>query len=566
MNLHVGSPRLSLVLTALLSAFDRLSAQAPPLVRPAFHVDGVVLAQGKNVPVPRCHLSIRLEGERTDRRQFGGADGTITATTDTEGHFSFDLPSEGSWQLSASAAGFRTQFLNEHEGFSSAVVLHSGSTAPSLIFHLEPDSTVSGVVRDEAADPVRNAVLSLEPVRSAPGPGSRRFRATTDDRGHYEIAGIAPGTYKVSVQATPWYTSGPLGRSTGGPPQATPAGDPQFDVVYPLTWYPGVLDRDAGGDVSLRGGEDLQISFSLLPIPAAHLRLPAPASAGSVALSTPTIERIEHGQPSGISSPISAAAGQLDFGSLAPGLYRVNTPGSDGNGVSSFLHIAAGATVSLAAADTAGAADVIVHIDGDDPSAHPQIVLTDVTDGSVFTSFSGSAFGLRRRFQPDAKPTEDSPERHLTVPAGQYQVTLAGDPDLYLTTVTLKGAAIASRVVTLPGGPATLTLNVARGRASVIGHAVLVGKPVDGAMVMLVPTTFGQPGAIDLLRRDQSNTDGSFELADVIPGNYILFAIDRGWTVNWHDPATLNRYLVHGTPLSLQPRSKVQQEIPAQAP
>ena len=83
---------------------------------------------------------------------------------------------------------------------------------------------------------------------------------------------------------------------------------------------------------------------------------------------------------------------------------------------------------------------------------------------------------------------------------------------------------------------------------------------------MLVPTTFGQAGAIDLLRRDQSNTDGSFNLEDVIPGDYILLAIDHGWGVNWQDAATLNRCLLHGVPLTVMPRSRVVQEIQVTSP
>jgi hypothetical protein len=85
-------------------------------------------------------------------------------------------------------------------------------------------------------------------------------------------------------------------------------------------------------------------------------------------------------------------------------------------------------------------------------------------------------------------------------------------------------------------------------------------------MVMLVPATFGQAGSIDILRRDQTNTDGSFSIAGVLPGQYILFAIDRGWDVNWRDPATLQRYLMGGVPLVLNAGATAKQDIDAQAP
>ncbi len=163
-------------------AFSQLSR-----AEPSFHVSGVVLRGGTRVPVPRCHLVIRMEGQRIDHGRTMQASTQrnveLTAETDPQGRFLFDLPAEGRWQLSASAVGFRTQFYNENEGFSSAVVVRNGLPLPVLTFVLEPDSTVSGFVRDEAGEAVRNAVLLLQPVNAEPESDTRRQQATTDDRG-----------------------------------------------------------------------------------------------------------------------------------------------------------------------------------------------------------------------------------------------------------------------------------------------------------------------------------------------------------------------------------------------
>ena len=557
----------AILIVLLLCLFTSPAQETSPKPIPLVHVSGVVMNESTNTPVPRCHLMLRAERAQTGRRGGNFDVDQRTAETDAQGRFAFDLPSEGKWQLSASATGYRTQFLNEHDGFSSAVILHPGLPVPYLLFHLEPDSTLSGFVRDEAAEPVRNAALSLQLAPAAEGtpigPG-RRQRTTTDDRGHFEIAGIPPGTYRLSVQATPWYTTGAAGRFAGQDPTQARS-DAVFDVVYPLTWYPGVFDQETAGDISLHAGESQQVDFNLLPLPAAHLRAIVPVANPSSSAPGPTIERIDNGQLSGLAPSVTVASGQIEFGNLPPGLYRISIPQQDGRSATSFVHVAAGASISLGAADPAGTADVTYHVVGDDRSSRAQINLTDVSTRAIFTS---SGFGMRRRMPPGADPTGEQADsdHHIAVPAGRYQVIVAGDPDLYLTSMTLKQKPVAGRVITLAGGPEELTIHVARGRATVSGHTMLAGKTVDGAMVMLVPTTFGQVGAIDLLRRDQSDTDGSFNLTDIIPGDYILFAIDRGWSVNWHDPATMNRYLIHGTPLSLQPRSAVIQEIPAQSP
>ena len=545
----------------LIATRRTVSAQAA-----LFHVSGVVLREGTNVPVPRCHLVMRPEGQRSDHRRLlqdaVPRSAEWTSETDPQGRFAFELPTPGHWQLSATAVGFRMQFYNEHEGFSSAVVVRTGLPPPALIFHLEPDSSVTGFVRDEAGEAVRNAVLMLQPATALQAAGARRQRATTDDRGHYEISGVSPGEYKMSVQATPWYSSG--ANHAGA---QTPSTDPTFDVVYPITWYPGVLDSEVAGQIKLHSGEAAEIDFSLLPVPAARLRVAVPTGISTNPVAVPTIERVEEGAPTGSATLVSTVAGQMEFSGLSPGLYRISTSQPDGHTTTTFLHVTAGATIALSGNDTAGTIDVTCRFSGEEKGVRSQVVLRDVSSGVIFSSASRGSFGLRRRALPVSDSTDQvENERHIAVPAGRYEITLTGDPDLYLTSLTLRDKLVAGRVVQLSGGPVTLTLNVARGRALLTGRALLGDRPIAGAMIMLVPATFGQPGSVDLLRRDQSNTDGSYKLENIVPGDYILLAIDRGWTVNWQDPTILDRYLLRGTPLSIQPHSKPDQEVPAQAP
>jgi len=54
-----------------------------------------------------------------------------------------------------------------------------------------------------------------------------------------------------------------------------------------------------------------------------------------------------------------------------------------------------------------------------------------------------------------------------------------------------------------------------------------------------------------LARRDQSDSDGSFSLHDVVPGNYILVAIEDGWELDWTQPQVIGRYLPGGIPVTV---------------
>jgi len=62
--------------------------------------------------------------------------------------------------------------------------------------------------------------------------------------------------------------------------------------------------------------------------------------------------------------------------------------------------------------------------------------------------------------------------------------------------------------------------------------------------VVLVPRELTALPA--LARRDQSDSDGSFSLRDVAPGQYTLVAIEDGWELDWAQPEVIARYLRAG--------------------
>jgi hypothetical protein len=259
---------------------------------------------------------------------------------------------------------------------------------------------------------------------------------------------------------------------------------------------------------------------------------------------------------------------------LTPGTYEVRLAGPNQEGRAALVEVSANSTRTLdLSAPSREMARVSVHIDGleDSDSTSRQergggvqvtLIDTDSRRGSVFSNgIETTRPTFARRDQRD--PNGD---RVMEVPPGRYEVVLQGRANIFLTGLTAKGAETAGRYVTVGAGESTLTVHAASGRASLSGIATMDGKPSVGAMVLLVPITIEDPNSINLLRQDQTNTDGSFDIANVLPGQYILVAIDHGWQINWGDPSTLRRYLMQGVPLELKPSAIVKQNVPAQAP
>jgi hypothetical protein len=590
---------LRIIFLALLSIFTLLlvrstRAAVPVRATVGFRVAGIVVSSRDGAPVPFCRLRVaRVDGrEGTPRVQdrdrfqglglpqrgtpggrFGGQfrgqarqpDDVVLA--DSHGHFSLEVAGAGDWRLTGIARGFRLQAFEEHDGFSAGIVLTEAQPVSDVVFRLQPNAQITGLVLDEAGEGVRKAQVRVEAAGDAAfsNAGERPNFSQTDDRGHFEVAGLAPGAYKVAVQARPWYASG--GRFGGQSQGSSP--DPSLDVVYPLTWFPGTDDETAAQVIQLGPGEDRQADLTVQPMPAIHLAIAQTASAAAEGASSrriqmvPIVTRVSGGAASEQPGPIQTGSnGSWDVGGLTPGIYQIRLPGADGrygSDVRQLLVKPGAGTVDLSAAQLL--LHVMVTFTGAAANDAGRVVFVNRATGERIASGKERGFGRRG----DDELSDDQNVRTVLLAAGSYEVHLAGGT-AYLTGILAKDAKVSGSTVQLKEGSPALTLETADGRAEVSGLAQLDGKPALAAMVLLVPATLGQPGDASVVARAETNTDGSFSLTGVVPGPYILLALDRGWSVNWHDPATLARYLVHGVPVDVKPASHesitLQTELP----
>jgi hypothetical protein len=68
-------------------------------------------------------------------------------------------------------------------------------------------------------------------------------------------------------------------------------------------------------------------------------------------------------------------------------------------------------------------------------------------------------------------------------------------------------------------------------------------------MILLVPRESRLYPA--LVRRDQSDSDGSFSLHDVPDGHYTVLAILDGWKLDWKERRVIEPYLRSGVPINI---------------
>jgi hypothetical protein len=148
------------------------------------------------------------------------------------------------------------------------------------------------------------------------------------------------------------------------------------------------------------------------------------------------------------------------------------------------------------------------------------------------------------------------------VVAGSYEVSLLGR-DVYLKSIVATGAKVSGRTLEIPPGAAVkLAIVATRGQGTVRGTALREGKPLAGAMIVLVPADPAHNQV--LFRRDQSDSDGTFTLPSVVPGAYTALAIENGWELEWTNPKVLKKYLTGGVAVQVQPNGSYDLKLAVQ--
>ena len=593
-------------LLVLLTLAGRAGAEVVPRTTArVYRISGVAVSTRDGAPVPFCNVSVQLlppgwtspgAANRAGTLPFGpsgllgsraqgapgrGPGGRGNATlpalqeirADATGRFALELSRAGSYRLSSSSRGFKTQNYDDHEGFYSAIVLTEAAPAFSATIRLVPDSRLEGVVFDEVGDPVASARIVAELVpKIQPGGATQAGEdrpqpigfATSDDRGHYEMNGLNGGDYRLHVLALPWYAIESRGYRPPlrpGQPPPPPPPEPSMDVVYTSTWFPAAVDERSAQILSLTAGEQRQADFHLTAIPAVHLQVPrldtpqiSPGDSRQRAQRSATIVSLTAGPGFGVTQTMGGD-GSWDFGGLAPGRYEVHVPGTGGGQgeVVKLVEVVAGSAPVISLEGAVTPVKTLLAFDGMFEESGPTVEFVNIETGQRVTSFRQQR-GRPRRMQdepPDGSDSPDAGPRSVMLTPHRYNVFVNGG-DTYLAGITATGARVQGRTVEIDGSSPALTLHLGSGLAVLSGTAMLATAPSAGAMVLLIPATLGDPGGLAGVTRDQTNTDGSFVLRDVVPGRYILVVIEHGWSVDWRNMSTLARYLTEGTPVELK--------------
>jgi hypothetical protein len=516
--------------------------------------------------------------------------GNYTALTGVDGSFRIEGIAPGRYHLFVERPGYLEVDKHRPRTEGRVLTLSAGQDLKDLAIHLQEAAVVEGRVTDEDGDPLPNAQVAV--LRQTFVSGHSHWEQVgaerTNDLGEYRVAGLAAGSYYVSVTPPPDFKSliEASGNASAGEPRGSElkngaASEKPAPTSYQTTYYPGTRERSQAAPIQLHAGDEFPANFSLTPSPALIIRgsvvnLPAGTTA-AIMLQSKDFSVVQNGAE-------VRKDGSFEIRDVAPGAYTILATVENAAVpmmARQMLQVTSGNVDGLRLTPQPGATiRGRVRLSGNaNPSSGPAVdghldlsqlflVLrpTDGEDEALGTLAMGDDFAT------PAHVNADGSVEWKNVPAGHYYVQLAGDAsgttEWFLKSAVAGGTDVADAGFAVSGSTAALDLVVSANGAIIEGIAANdKGEPVADAVVVAMPEARLR-SQIDRFRSVHCDQSGRFSLHGLPPGDYTLFAWESIDGEAYYDPAFLKSYEGQGIALHVNEgeRTSVHLEtIPAPA-
>ncbi|MFZ5926251.1 MAG: carboxypeptidase regulatory-like domain-containing protein [Acidobacteriota bacterium] len=451
-------------------------------------------------------------------------------TTDGSGDFRFERLAAGKYVLMAEKPGYVVQRFGQkalYSAFSSAVVAGEGNVTEGLRFALIPSAAITGTVTDENGEPATGVLVSA--FRQVGNPRNPRWIRSgfdsTNDLGQYRIHSLRRGSFIVLAQGADHELQGRYGdhlRRWGFPPTFAP-GVPDVSRAALIRLEPGVEHR---ADISVRGTRLVAVvggySSGTWPVSGRAFLLASLAGFGFFQV--------------GMTSVVSRQGFMIRDVPRGSYTLLVASPTQPRLIAMKQVHVEDDpVTVDMGAGVPVGAKITVEWADARPP--RPVDVVLD-SDGDIGTQIA--------RLGPDA-----SAELAVLPPGHYVPKLLSGNQVFAVTGIRVEPGRVVSGAIEIPGtSRAEIRLTAVSRVQEVTGRVFKGGSPQMGVTVILLPRD--QPVRAASFAVDQTDSDGSFTLRSVAPGEYLAFAFEQGEVFDYADPEVMQPLLRLGQPVTVK--------------
>lgn len=559
------------------------AASAPTVAAGTASISGVVRALDTGRPVRRARVWVTSGSGPVNAR---------ATTTGDDGRFELKELAEGRYTLSVSKPGYVTLAYGQKRPRQPALPLQlrAGERLANLGVLLPRGGVISGHVLDDQGAPLVSATVQVQ--RYEYRLGERRLLpeglSRTDDRGEYRVFGLPPGEYYVSATAPPEGRVPGGGPGPGGPGGPFGPGGVAFDsgtgplrpgIIVPgdsgadeaptdfaPTYYPGVPTVTDSGRVTLGLSQELtNLDFALQLVPTARVSGTVLPPEGRT-LRFATVGLItELGLPvAGRQQRRVGSDGTFTMTGVPPGNYRLvargQAEGVDGPLLTTMPLSVSGGTISGLSVALRMGADLpgTIVFEGGAP------------DATLLSRFTVAIRGTDSSAGPLVLNTGNvGPDLRFVVrnvSPGPKVVQLQRAPQGWVLRDVRLGSADVSDIpfdvqTNTPIGALSLVLTNATATVSGVVRNGR-GEPASDYTAILFPADATQwhplSRRIAAKRADQL---GQYEFQNLVPGRYLLAAVDLVEEGQWTDPAFLERIRARAVDVQIDGGGRVARDV-----
>jgi len=532
-----------LCVTLLLSGQQSsMSVQAPAASGPVRDIPkgtgsikGKVVSVESGKPIRRVQISLASPDLSESR----------TISTTALGTFEFKDLAAGRYTLTATRPGFiRLQYGQRRPGEPGRPIqLAEGQRLADADFSLPRTGAISGRITDELGDPMPD--VSIYPAqwkyfrgkrRMVPVPGGNSFNRT-DDTGQFRITGLEPGEYFVlAATRTTW----------------TVDNNPAERIGFAPTYSGGTVNPGEAARIKVAMGQEATLGdFAMVPGRVANISGTATYSSG-LPLAGESINMTQEFAGPGASTSFGMQGakvnpdGSFTIKNVAPGEYRLSVRGPGDKD-----HPAEGVTVTVSVAGedltgvtlTAGSGGTLsgrIVSDTGAPIPLPEqsrmrVLARPVDPTTTYQSFGdndngrvkddwtfevGNAYGLNR--------LSVSP-----LPTGWAIRSIDhGGKDYADVPLDLRGGIRLDNITIV------LSKTLPRLQGTLLDER---GQPVEGSVLVFPEESSKWGEDTRLVRSARPDLNGGFELRNLVPGNYLVTALEYVRDGEWSDPEFLEK-------------------------